>query len=89
MEQEGKTRVTVSIFGEEYVIRSNASKEYMQKVASYVNRIMEKLAGQNPRMSRHKLAVLTAINLAYELARLKDRNRGRELPYSENEGDKG
>ncbi|MGI6097861.1 MAG: cell division protein ZapA [Dethiobacteria bacterium] len=66
-----KTRVTVNILGEEYIIRGNSSKEHMLEVASYVHQLMQKIANRNPHMSRQRLAVLTAINLADEVLRLK------------------
>lgn len=71
MEESEKNRVTVKIMGEEYTIRGSASPESMQKVASYVDSLMETLVQKNSHMSRHKIAVLAAINLADELLRYK------------------
>lgn len=73
MKEDKRTRVTVNILDEEYVIRGDVSTECMQEVASYVHGMMQKLAEHNPHISRHKLAVLTAINLADEVLRLKAR----------------
>ncbi|MEW5785378.1 MAG: cell division protein ZapA [Bacillota bacterium] len=71
MEDKSKNRITVTIMGEEYTIRGSASPETMQKVARYVDDLMGALAHKNGHMSRHKIAVLTAINLADELLKLK------------------
>lgn len=71
MEDKPKNRVTVTIMGEEYTIRGTASPESMEKVARYVDRLMQALAEKNRHMSRHKIAVLTAINLSDELEKLK------------------
>lgn len=78
MEEKAKNRVTVTIMGEEYTIRGTASPEAMEKMARYVDRLMRALAENNRQMSRHKVAVLAAINLADELLKLK--SSVRELP---------
>ena len=72
MAESEKNRVTVRIMGEEYALRGSASPESMQRVASYVDGLMEKLAQKNRHMSKHKIAVLAAINLADELLRYKE-----------------
>lgn len=69
---EIKNRVSISIMGEEYVIRGNSSSEHLKRVARYVDAIMRRLHEQNPGVSRHKLAVLVSINLADEVLRAKD-----------------
>lgn len=71
MEDKPKNRVTVTIMGEEYTIRGTGSPESMQMVAGYVDRLMRALSEKNSHMSRHKIAVLTAINLADELFKAK------------------
>ncbi len=71
MVEKSKNRVTVNIMGEEYTIRGTASPEMMHQVARYVDELMRSLAEKNCHISRHKIAVLTAINLADELMRLK------------------
>jgi cell division protein ZapA len=71
VEDKLKNRVTVTIMGEDYTIRGTASPEEMEKTARYVDQLMRTLAHDNGHMSRHKIAVLTAINLADELLKLK------------------
>ena len=71
MEDNTKNRVAVMILGEEYTIRGTASTETMLKAARYVDELMEALARKNSHMSRHKIAVLAAINLADEILKLR------------------
>lgn len=71
MESKEKSRVTVSIMGEDYVLRGTSSADEMDRVGRYVDRLMRKLAESNIQMSRHRVAVLAALNLADELLKLK------------------
>ncbi len=71
MDSKNKNRATVFIMGEEYVLRGTSSVDDMDKVGRYVDRLMRKLAENNTQMSRHRVAVLAALNLADELLKLK------------------
>lgn len=75
MEEKGKNRVAVTIMGEEYILRGSSSSEDMHRVGSYVDRLMRTLAEQNMQMSKHKIAVLAALNLADELLKLKEEDK--------------
>jgi len=70
------------IMGEEYMLRGSSSPEMMLKVGQYVDQLMKKLANNNMQMSKHKIAVLAALNLADELIKLKEGNLKKEI-YSE------
>jgi len=63
--------VKVVIFGEEYSVRSNDETEYVMGVAEYVDKKMREIAAKNKSMSPHKIAILTALNLAGELFDIK------------------
>lgn len=71
MEDEGKNRVTVNIMGEEYILRGSSSTEDMYRVGRYVDQLMRSLAEKNAQMSKQRIAVLAALNLADELLKLK------------------
>ncbi len=58
---------TVQIFGQEYKIRGFEDKNYVEKVAGYVDGRMSELAEGSSSLSRERLAVLTALNIADEL----------------------
>ncbi|MGI6436171.1 MAG: cell division protein ZapA [Syntrophomonadaceae bacterium] len=65
-------KVTTSIFNEEYVIRGEEEPDYIQMLASYVDRRMRMIYQRNPNLSSTKVAVLTALNLADELNKLQE-----------------
>jgi cell division protein ZapA len=71
MENKDKYRIAVSIMGEEYILRGSSSPDEMDRVGRYVDRLMRKLSESNIQMSRHRIAVLAALNLADELLKLK------------------
>jgi cell division protein ZapA len=70
--KNGITRVTVSIFNEEYVVKGEESPEYIEMLASFVDRRMKMIQQRNPNLSGTKVAVLTALNLADELNKLQE-----------------
>ncbi len=67
-----KTRVTVRIYGEEYVIKGYAPAEYIIGIAAYVDKKMRLIGQKYPHLSLSKIAVLAALNIADELTRLQD-----------------
>ncbi|PTQ57583.1 MAG: protein of unknown function DUF710 [Candidatus Carbobacillus altaicus] len=69
--QEPKS-VRISIFGEQYMIKGMASPEEVQEVAGLVDQTMKDIAGKHPALDHHKLAVLAALNIAYQIRLLKN-----------------
>jgi len=65
-------RVTVSISNEEYVVKGEENPEYIEMLASFVDRRMKMIQQRNPNLSSTKVAVLTALNLADELNKLQE-----------------
>lgn len=65
-------RVCVNIFNEEYVVRGDENPEYMEMLASYVDRRMRMIQSRNPNLTSVKTAVLVALNLADELNKLQE-----------------
>lgn len=65
---EAKTRTTVTIFGEEYSLKSDLPEEVVHSLAQHVDGIMQILASKQLRSSNStRLAVLAALNLAEDL----------------------
>ncbi len=71
-EQNKTIRVTVEIFNEEYVVKGSENPEYINMLASYVDRRMKMVQQRNPNLSTTKVAVLTSLNLADELNKLQE-----------------
>ncbi|EKP93976.1 cell division protein ZapA [Thermaerobacter subterraneus] len=87
-QDEGTThRVTVRIFGEEYVLRGEARPAYMERLADMVDRRMNEIAKRHPRLGITRIAVLAAINLADELTKLEEQYQ-RVLGMLEREWDR-
>lgn len=65
-------RVTVEILNEEYVVKGDENPEYIQMLATYVDRRMKIIQQRNPNLSNTKTAVLASLNLADELNKLQE-----------------
>jgi cell division protein ZapA len=64
--------VTVRIHGEEYSIRSQDDPAYVHRVADFVDARIRETAAASKVLSPSRVAVLTALNIADELIRLKE-----------------
>ncbi|HZK42688.1 MAG TPA: cell division protein ZapA [Syntrophomonadaceae bacterium] len=72
IKKDNVNRVTVEIFNEEYIVRGSENPEYINMLASYVDRRMKMIEQRNPNLSTTKVAVLTSLNLADELNKLQE-----------------
>ena len=72
-----KIRTTVRIAGKEYTIASTDTEEYVNRVASWVDRRMSELAAAT-RLPATQLAVLTAVNAADDMMKSRDEIRRME-----------
>lgn len=73
-DSQQRRRVTIAIGDERYVLIGDASEEYMQRLATYVDERFVRLQQTFPNVPRHRLAMLTAINLADEVHKLREEN---------------
>lgn len=69
-----KIRTTVRIAGKEYTIASYDSEEYVNRVASYVDRKMNEL-NLATRLPAAQLAVLTAVNATDDMMKSREEIR--------------
>ena len=65
-----QNHVTVSICGEEYTLVAEEAPSYMQKIGAYVDEKLTELLN-TAKVGRTDAAVLTAINIADELFKLR------------------
>jgi cell division protein ZapA len=63
--------VKVTIVGEEYTIRSDASPEHTKAVAQYVDHAIKRVLHTTPVVETHKAAILAALQLTDELFRAR------------------
>lgn len=69
--------VHVEVHGQRYPIRTTLDPSYVQDLAGYVDRRMALAAEASPSTDTLGLAVLTALNIADELFRIRDENVGK------------
>jgi len=65
-------KVTARIMGEDYTIRGRAPEEHIQRVARFVDEKMIQIAEAYPKLGTSRVAVLTAINMADELFKIRE-----------------
>ena len=67
-----KIKTTVRIGGKEYTMTGSDSEEYIHRVAIYVDRKMSQIEESNNNLSTTMLSVLTCLNIADELLKLRE-----------------
>jgi cell division protein ZapA len=67
-----KTRTTVDIYGQQYVILGTESQHHVRHVASLVDKKMREIGSKNPSLDVSKLAVLTAVNAVNDYIKMKE-----------------
>lgn len=70
-----KNRIIVKIMGHEYTIKSDDTREYMQRVANLVDDRMKDISESNKSLSTAMISVLTALNISDDYVKLVDRHK--------------
>lgn len=80
-----KNKVEAIIGGNVYVLQGRETQEYMQQVALYIDRKMNEIkkSDMGNRMSTSQIAMLTSINVADDLFKLKEELKEREKQLQE------
>ncbi|NMB38248.1 MAG: cell division protein ZapA [Firmicutes bacterium] len=72
MVERSKTiTVRVRIAGEEHSVKGKATEKYIKELADIVDTKIKQIQKHNPNLTRHRTAILAAINLADELQKVK------------------
>lgn len=69
---EDRIRVSVKIYGQDYVLSGDSTRDQIRKVSDYVDAKMQEIAMGLPSSPLSSLAVLTAVNVADEFFKTKD-----------------
>ncbi len=69
---EQKVKVSVKIFGQDYVLSGDSTREHMIKVAGLVDAKMQEIAQGLTNQPLSSLAVLSAVNIADDFFKTKD-----------------
>lgn len=67
-----KNKVELIINNKSYIIAGEDSPEYLYRVGVYVDKKMKEISAANAYLSTSDVAVLTAVNIADELLKLRD-----------------
>jgi len=62
----------VSIFGQSYLLRTEENPEYVRNVAHYVDGKFYEVAERESSLPANKVAILSALNIADELFKLRE-----------------
>ena len=65
--------VEIKVFGQTYTVKTDAEEDYIQEVARYVNEKMEEVLKKTKSVSTLNVAILTALNIADDLLREKEK----------------
>lgn len=72
MSNPRKNRITVDIYGQQYIILGSESPSHIRFIASLVDDKMREIGSKNPSLDAGKLAVLTAVNAVNDYIKIKD-----------------
>lgn len=65
--------VEIKVFGQTYTVKTDAEEDYIQEVAKYVNEKIEEVLRKTKSVSTLNVAILTALNIADDLLREKEK----------------
>ena len=68
--------LTVNIYGQDYMLKSTADQDYINKIADYINSKMKEVesTGLDASSQQLKIAILSAMKIADELFQSLDKN---------------
>jgi len=67
--------VRVRILNEEYNLRADEDEGYLKEIAAYVDNKAKGIASSLPHKESEEISILTCLNIADELCKLKEKNR--------------
>jgi cell division protein ZapA len=68
--QNGKQRITVSIYGQQYTVVGEEPPAHVKEVAHIVDQKMREIKKRNPYLDTTRLSVLTAVNIVDDYMKL-------------------
>lgn len=71
-----RTVTTIEIAGDEYTVRTEASREYTLECAGYVNDTIAEIMSRGTLIEAHKAAILAALALADQLFQARGEAEG-------------
>ena len=73
--EENKKDIAIEVLGQKYTIKTSADKNYINKLAAYINQSMDELkaSGMDSNTQQLRIAILACMNIADELFQQKDK----------------
>lgn len=84
--QPAKRSISIQLGGKEYRLRSDADPEWLQRVASYVDKSMQQIRDRTDTVDSLDIALLAALNLAREVLQL--RGAAKDAPESDQDSER-
>ncbi|TQR19862.1 cell division protein ZapA [Psychrobacillus vulpis] len=72
MSEQQKTKISVDIYGQNYIMVGSETSGHMRLVASMVDDKMREIHSHNGHLDIAKLAVLTAVNAVNDYIKVKE-----------------
>jgi len=80
-----KNRVKIVIQGETFMVKGSIPPSYVKKMAEHVDKKMQQVKDQHPKLGQQKVLVLTCLNLADEVFKLQEEISEMESLFNEKE----
>ncbi len=82
-------KVEVTILGQKYIIKGDAQREDIERVAAHVHEELQKVYSSYPSITPLRAAILAALNISDELHRTKQyyANMSQSIQELENQAD--
>lgn len=64
--------IEVTILGQKYTVKGDATEEYMEKLAGFVDGKLREVYNASPNITPLKAAIIASLNIADELQKLQD-----------------
>jgi cell division protein ZapA len=87
LSERKKNRITVDIYGQQYVIVGEESASHIRHVAELVDEKMREINSKNPSLDTSKLAVLTAVNAIHDYVKLQEEYLRLKKEFNKLKGD--
>ncbi len=68
--------VEIKIMGQTYTVKTDTEEDYIQEVARYVHEKMDEVLKKTKSVSTLNVAILTALNIADDLLKEREKRRG-------------
>ena len=82
-DDNGLQKVCVTIFGTEYMLRSQTSDQYTHKISDFVDQKMKKIANTENLGDTTRVALMAAFDIADQLLRVRTQHRADRIRTTE------